>query len=277
MEDLIDLRTGKNWLWHPPGYSTAPRQLPAEPCFDDCWQGGWEEMFPNDAACDFRGRRLLDHGELWSRPWSLIEKNTDKSLAFSCLCETIHASVEKTITLSPERPALELRYRFKSLSDQDQPFHFKLHPALAIEPGDQIEMPRCQMEPVTLDFSTILGNSEKSAFPFGRSKSGAPVQIDSVPEPTAGLREFVYCSDLEEGWCGIQSRRTGSRLKLTFDSADFPYVWLFLSYGGWKGNQVAMLEPCTNIPYDLETAVRGGTSAILKARAIREFKVSVEL
>jgi hypothetical protein len=50
---------------------------------------------------------------------------------------------------------------------------------------------------------------------------------------------------------------------MEFDRAQLPYLWLFLSYGGWRDVYTAVLEPCTNVPKDLKEAVRRGQSAWL--------------
>src|ERR1700752_4415428 len=59
---------GKQWLWHNPHVPLQRAELGSS--YDDNWAGGWEELFPNDAAGDFRGSLLPDHGEWWSQPWT---------------------------------------------------------------------------------------------------------------------------------------------------------------------------------------------------------------
>ena len=61
---LFDKRNGMQWIWNNPTIPLTPP--PANAAYDDCWSGGWEELFPNDAAGLFEGRELPDHGEWWS-------------------------------------------------------------------------------------------------------------------------------------------------------------------------------------------------------------------
>ena len=44
--------------------------------YDDNWQGGWEELYPNDAIENFSWGKGLDHGELWSASWNIDFINT---------------------------------------------------------------------------------------------------------------------------------------------------------------------------------------------------------
>ena len=43
-----------------------------------------------------------------------------------------------------------------------------------------------------------------------------------------------------------------------------PYLWLWLSYGGWRGDYLAVVEPWTSCPVTLSDAVAAGTHRVLK-------------
>jgi hypothetical protein len=43
-----------------------------------------------------------------------------------------------------------------------------------------------------------------------------------------------------------------------------PYLWLWLSYGGWRGYYVAAVEPWTSFPVTLSDAVAANTHRVLK-------------
>jgi hypothetical protein len=58
IDQLEDLQTGHSWLWHPSHYGPdTTRSLAVGASFDDHWTGGWDEVFPNDAAGEFQGLR----------------------------------------------------------------------------------------------------------------------------------------------------------------------------------------------------------------------------
>ncbi len=58
---------------------------------------------------------------------------------------------------------------------------------------------------------------------------------------------------------------------------EVPYVWFFLTYGGWRGLYTAVIEPCTNMPKDLAEAARLGQSARLEPGEEFSTTVSVAL
>ena|SRR2546427_9168368 len=57
----------RNFLWHNPRIEL--RKVPLGANYNDNYAGGWDELFPNDAAVEFQGESLPDHGELWCQTW----------------------------------------------------------------------------------------------------------------------------------------------------------------------------------------------------------------
>lgn len=270
IESLIDLRSKKDWVWHPEGYEPSDRSLPIGASFDENWRGGWEEVFPNDAAGEFESYSLVDHGELWSQPWQIIEKDSS-GIKMSYRCQRVPVEVEKTIVLSDGAPSLRMHYLFRSLAERPLPFLFKLHPAIAIEPGDEILLPPCMIEPVSLDFSTIIGREGKTQFPHALSRAGDTIRLDKIPPRESNAQEFYYATELSEGWAGIRNQRTNTELKFRFDRKDVPNVWMFQSYGKWRDHYTLVLEPSTNVPWDLSEALKRKTCAILQPGKKQEY------
>lgn len=264
IDQLEDCRTGHSWLWHPSNYDPSEtRSLPVGASFDDTWTGGWDEVFPNDAAGPFQGRELVDHGELWSQRWDVLEA-APLIIRLGYQCQTVPVRVEKTIELEPNQPKAKITYCFENQSDEQLPFLFKQHAAIAIEPGDEILLPDCWVEPAFLEFSKLIGQAGKTRFPEAIGPQGEAVDLRIIPPPSSQLQEFYYTSDLSTGYCGIRNQRTQSSLLMTFDTADFPFVWMFQSYGGWRDHYVVVVEPCTTMPFDLETACRQQTVGLLQ-------------
>lgn len=277
IDQLQDRKTQHNWLWHPPDYDASQsRSLSVGASFDDNWSGGWDEVFPNDAAGEFQGWNLVDHGELWSQAWKVIAANSlQVKLAYQC--QTVPVAVEKTITLSQAQPDVQITYRFENQSDKTIPFLFKQHCAIAVDEGDEILLPDCQIEPAFLEFSKIIGKPGKTRFPKAYAADGTEIDVRFTPAQASRLQEFYYSSDLAVGECGIFNRRSQTTLKMQFDTADFPYVWLFQSYGGWRDFYMLVMEPCTTLPYDLEVACQNGTVAKLAPHEVQMRTLNVTL
>jgi hypothetical protein len=133
------------------------------------------------------------------------------------------------------------------------------------------------IEPVSLGFSTLIGKEIKTPFPSAFSASGQPIKVNRIPPREAQAQEFFYATELSDGWAGIRNRRTGTELKIRFDLQKVPYVWAFQSFGKWRGHYTLVLEPCTNVPWDLSEAKKRGTCATLAPGEQKEFCFEVAI
>lgn len=279
IEHFIDKKNCKDWVWRSPVKepTEARQNLDLAASFDEHWAGGWDEVFPNDAPTEVEGHKLVDHGELWRRNWELAEEVRGNKVRFRLSCVTYPASVTKTFILHPGPPELTIDYSIESLHDRPLPFIFKYHPALAIETDDSFRLPNSPMEPVALDFSTILGKEEKFIFPEGLDRDGRPVSIDRARPQDGRSREFVRLSELPEGSCALTNYRTKSELLMKFCHNTLPYVWLFQSYGGFMGHYVAMLEPTNAGHYDLAQAWSSGKCGVLQPGETKQLSLKLAI
>ncbi|MBL1174944.1 DUF4432 family protein [Pantanalinema sp. GBBB05] len=197
------------------------------------------------------------------------------SITLKYQCQTVPVAVEKTIQLEPTRPEAHILYQLHNQSDQVIPFLLKQHAAIAIEAGDEILLPDCWIEPAFLEFSKIMGQAGKTRFPNALAADGKEVQVQYIPNSSSKLQEFYYSSDLAVGQCGIRHRRSHSSLLMRFDTTDFPFVWVFQSYGGWRDHYVLVMEPATTMPADLEVACQQGTVAQLQPQSIQHRRLTI--
>lgn len=266
---------GREWIWRNPG--VPPRPVGAGAAYDDNWAGGWEELFPNDAAGSFDGRELPDHGEWWSSSWTVREPSGSTEAELALECRSVPASCVKRLSLEPGSARLRVSYVIANRGDAPLRFLFKQHLALAVTPDCLIELPGGDVTAVDLGFSTRLGRAGPFRWPVGGGRGGGEVDLSRLPGPQEKQREFVYVDRPPEGWCGAFDAARGERLRLSFDTAVFPCTWLFMDLGGWRGLYTAVLEPCTNMPKDLAAAAAAGRCATLAPGSRLECEVVAEL
>ncbi len=263
--NLIHVPSQTQWIWHNP--KTALQKVASGASYDDHWAGGWEELFPNDAAGMFQGRNLPDHGEWWSRPWNaeaLESASGQSAVRLSLEGSVLRARCEKRIEVAANAAEVTIRYRIENLEDKPIHFLFKQHLAVAVTPEHRLEVPGGLVRPVDLDFSTRLGAEGPFPWPHGLDRKAQLVDLSVLPKPQERHREFVYIERLTEGACGVRDTVTGRSLRLKFSQNTFPFTWLFCTYGGWRDLYTAVLEPCTNMPKDLNEAFRLGNCASLE-------------
>src|ERR1041385_3849854 len=67
---LKNLRTRREWLWHPLGGRKLFRNQAGD-SFERSPLVGMDECLPTIAPCSWQQRNLPDHGELWTADWSV--------------------------------------------------------------------------------------------------------------------------------------------------------------------------------------------------------------
>ena len=171
---------------------------------------------------------------------------------------------ERRMSLRVDSPHVDFQYRLTNPTGTERHFLWKLHAALAIAEGDVIECPARQAQVVDPAYSRF-GTFSPFTWPHIEGQ-----RADVVP-PQNGTMDFFYLFDLQAGriaWTrdtesgppGLRRLSPSGRLKFeyTFDTAVFPFVWLFASYGGFDGHYTVILEPCTTMPIGVGDAIRHG-------------------
>lgn len=241
-------------LWNRPRVVPARQAIHAR--YDDVWSGGWDELFPNDEAGLLQGEAVPDHGELWTGCWQAETFEHKDVVGVHLTFETPVSSflVERTIRLRPQSPNFEIKYRFTNQNSEAYPFLWKLHPAFAVTAQHRIDFPsmRVVREPV---FPGSLGDAPLSfAWPLA-PMGDVTVDLRNVPDVSSRAVHFFYGTELAGGWCGMTNRATGLASALRFDPEVFSSCWLFASHGGWRNLNVAVLEPATGYPFQVQAMI----------------------
>jgi hypothetical protein len=269
---VVHKPTGKEVLWR--NSAVPPRELPPGSAYDDCWSGGWDELFPNDEAASLNGEVYPDHGELWAAKWACdIETGAEEARIYlRTTCPVSKCRVEKWITVNDREERLRFRHRLTNLCDRTLPYLWKLHPALAVSPGDSVLIPAAsiRLEPECL--GTLGGGPRDFAGPVLHLPDRI-VDVRVVPPRESGDLHFFYGLDLREGWCASYDPARRLAVAWSFPKELFTSCWLFASYGGWRDHYVAVLEPCTAFPFRLEQAAARGQCAVLPPLGVQEASV----
>jgi hypothetical protein len=244
-------------LWNNP--AMQPAQQPLHASYDDVWSGGWDELFPNDEAATLEGKRLPDHGELWTGAWQgdPIQEEDAVGVKLRFTTPISNFLAEKTLLLRPQSACLEVRYHLLNQSTATAPFLFKLHPAFAVSANHRIDFPPMAvlLEP---EFPGTLDGAP-AIFPWPHAHAnGTILDLRQVPEISSRAVHFFYGTGLVSGWCGVTDRSNQLAAALRFDPNVFSSCWLFATHGGWRDLNVAVLEPATGFPFQMQSMIDGG-------------------
>jgi len=232
ISSLKDLRTTREWLWHPPGKPKLFRNRSGDN-FAGSPLVGMDECFPTIAPCSWQGRNLPDHGEVWSSAWAVDGEAWQDGVVLTTTRLAISPfDLERTIELQENE--VHLNYRLKNRSATQELYLWAMHPLLRLRPGDHLELPASTRE--LLDGASWID------------------ALDSV-NPKGDCAK-VFASPVTQGLAGISNSKTGDRLEFEWDVAQNNTLGLWLTRGGWNGLHHFALEPANGSSDALSTAAQ---------------------
>lgn len=268
--DLIHKPSSRNALWHNP--RIAPQPYPVEGIFDNYWCGGWDDCFPTCDGCDHGGERFPNLGELRSLRWTVDSAGpADATLSAYGPISPVH--VTKTISLDERSPVLRVRHRITNLGPLPVDFIWGTHPALNVSPNSVLRIPA--RTGIVGESSTPLLGSPGQSYNWPRLETGyGSVDMSQVQSGDMGTFCGHYATDLEAGWYAVEDARTGAGFLLRFPKEICPVLWLWLTYGGYRGHYHVVIEPWTSNPVNLAAAVARGTSRRLEPGQVFDVEIA---
>lgn len=238
---ITDQLSGRRLLWHHPRLRPAPVAFGAG--YDDHFIGGWDELFPNDVPEELAGEAFPDHGEGWSERWEWeVLPGADAAVRLWLDTRISASRLVRTIRLAPGADAIEVGVEVTNGSGRSLPMMHKQHLAVPLRAGSRIDLPGSQVE--IGDFGRPRWGAAGDRFTWPGPSAGDGADF-SAPAPD-GTAELLFAGGLEAGWCACTDA-DGVGIGLSFDPAVYPACWTFGSWHGWRGLDVAVLEPCTGV------------------------------
>jgi hypothetical protein len=222
---LKNLRTGREWMWHPAGGLRLFRNQ-AEDDFSTSPLAGMDECLPTVAPCVWQQRRLPDHGEVWSKPWGVDREVWEGGRLKTSVWLTVSPfNFERALELKENE--LSLSYRLHNRGAFEEAFLWAMHPLLQLRPGDRLVLP--------VSTRALLSGER---------------WIEAVDStiPDGGCSK-LFAQLLSEGWAGICNQGTGDQLRFEWNPTENNTLGLWLSRGGWHGHDHFAIEP-TNGAYE---------------------------
>ena len=229
---LKDLRTGREWLWHPAGGRKLFRNCPGDN-FESSPLIGIDECLPTIAACSWQERDLPDHGEVWAAAWDVDFDAWERGLLHTSVNLKISPfDFERTIELRENE--VRLSYQLANRSGAEEFYLWAMHPLLRLKVGDQLELPASTR--ALLDSAPWL-DAVSSTRPKGDC-------------------EKIFACRVQDARAAINNPETGDRLEFEWDAVENNTLGLWLNRGGWHGHHHFALEPANGEPDVLTAAAQ---------------------
>jgi hypothetical protein len=257
---LINRSTDTEWLFE--GVVYPP--LREGSCFDEGPRGGFDECLPSVApsfAPGWPGDAIGDHGDLWWRPWVVVE-SADDHLVLQADFADYPLTLVRSIQVFTDAPMVRLEYEIQNKSDRPLPYLYSAHPLFALDETMFVEISAGQV--VLNAFGKVLAPEARSHWPWVRTTAGLEPMDQIEPEGVVdNYKVFVKST----GMVTLRRSATGESLQLLFDSAALPWVGLCVNRWGWP-HQGALdrwvaIEPSTAPTDFLSRAIEAGWSRVL--------------
>lgn len=216
---LKNLRTGREWLWHPPDGPKLFKNRDGDE-FSTSPLVGIDECLPTILPCFWHGRELPDHGEVWNQPWQVDAEALENGiLKTSTRLKISPFEFERTIELRGNE--IQIGYQLNNLAATEESFAWAIHPLLRLEPGDHLELP---------DSTRELLNGE----------TWVDAVVSEIPETNCAK---LFARPVRESWAAIHNEAGGDRLEFAWDAEENNALGLWLTRGGWRGHHHFAIEP----------------------------------
>jgi galactose mutarotase-like enzyme len=283
--------TGREWLWQNPHF---PLRRPPSDASDfgpyDC--GGWDEIFPTVSPCQlpdspWGDRMLVDHGELWYRPWSVVsaECTAERGATLSLAVDDpqLPFRFERTLTLGNGPAPLVVNYQLERRCNAPLPYLWAAHPILSVNPGDRIQlMPGLPVESTASVGIELAPEAVPFAWPTAQLIDGTTVDFSQVAPRSARTAIKLFAANQANNRIEIVDSTREERLSIVFDPAEVSHTGLWLNYGAWSGTNTepcfnAVIEP-TTAPHDslLDAVVRNQAGTLSATTRTWQLQLSVQ-
>jgi galactose mutarotase-like enzyme len=269
---LRNVRTGREWCWRPGGELHLFANHYGD-SFADSPNAGFDECFPTIEACEWQGRQLPCHGEVWSVPWTLDEAAWEQGVvATTVSCKQSPFELKRHVSIHENQVHFE--YSLRNTGRQAEAYLWAFHPMIQVTSEDRLELSE---EVQTLQMEGVRG-----------APSDAPEDEWAWPSPFAGfeLDRFElganecasvkgFTGKLKECSARIASQANGEYFKISWEAEPNPFLGVWINRGAYQGFQyVAALEPTNG---QTDSLCRHHTNPLLPAGAECSWSMRITL
>jgi hypothetical protein len=205
--------------------------------FLENYEGGWQELFPNCGdACQVQGVILPMHGEVAILPWH-VDILGDYEVRMWVNCRQSPFRVERSMRL--QAGSVQVAGRITNMGAQAWPYVWGQHLVLGgdfLEEGCRLEIPAThiatpaeQLEPAT----SRLADAQWQAWPLAIGRQpGQRFDLQHIPGPQVHSHDDAFLTGFSDGHLAVTNPRLGLRFSLGWDAAVFPWLTMWMPYGG---------------------------------------------
>ncbi|MFD2923070.1 DUF5107 domain-containing protein [Halobacillus naozhouensis] len=277
MASLFDKKANYEWL-----YQTEVEKMTVPAYgqdFSNFDSSGFDEMFPgiDEGPHPHDFSRIPDHGEVWAMPWQVTERSYGLDLEVAS--PFFPYRLKKQVYLKADR--VELNYQAFNLSSQPFPFIWAAHSLLNMNRATTIRVPSDMNEVINVEqASGHLGQwGTIHRYPITQSKrTGDSIDLSKMEDEAANnIEKFYFTQMVSQGWCQAIQHDIRRTLTYTFPPDKVPYLGVWKTQGGYRGDYNFALEPCTGMYDDVYVANKINKVSKISPRGTYSWNLTIQL
>jgi galactose mutarotase-like enzyme len=191
-------------------------------------------------ACEWQGRKIADHGEVWFMPWEVdLEAWRHGAILTNVRMPVSPFHLERSIRL--ENDDIQFDYRLTNLGTNEEVYLWAIHPLFTIQPGDRIELAN-EVRQVRV-FGTQGYEDTHANLMWDWPQPAVGVHLDDLDRFGVGRSAKLFVDRLEEGRAAISNANQRERLSVLWDVRENPALGIWICNGAWNGFYQMALEP----------------------------------
>ncbi|MEM7431244.1 MAG: hypothetical protein AAF351_04800 [Pseudomonadota bacterium] len=288
--ELVDRRSGFNWLWHHPRLRPTP-ELANAPFIEELDCGGWDEIVFSVTPCEIAGEdgtrwSIPSHGKVVGQNWRVTttDEHGDGSVSVAFRAQgndpTFH--FDRTVWLAADGAYLRLDYTLKNLGAYRIPGYWCAHPLFRVDENTRIHLqgqPRIRVDQFASASAEPVGEHN---WPTLRCNGAGDIDLDSCFGAERRFASKVYVPTPTDGAVSLSRADGTQRLRMQFDPDAAPWVGLWINCRAWSGSGDEPyfnmgIEPATAGYDDVRAAITAGEVPFIDSGDELRWSIQLEL
>lgn len=234
---------------------------------------GLDDAFPNIVETVIERNRkeyiYPDHGEIWSS--SFRWQREDEGVRLVYQSPKLGYVYEKKISLSAHETVLD--YHIQNQWDQPLPCIWTFHGLMRYE-----EDMKFLYSDDAERFENVFDSEELGAVGQRYDRYNKRYDFERVPpRKTNAMVKFYVDGKLKKGFCGYRYPTLGVECRYHYDAAKFPYLGVWITAGGYRGDYNCAMEPANGYYDNIRIAEKNNTLYYLKKEKPLKFSLKIEV
>lgn len=234
---------------------------------------GIDDAFPtiNESIISYNNRKIVypDHGEIWSSRFDYQKSEGQICLYFKSSKNMY--SYKKTVKL--EEDGILLSYEITNESEEEFPCLWTFHGLFQYEEDMELIYPLG-----TEMFLNVLDSQELGKSGESIKRINNTYDFSKVPEcGKKTMLKYYVNSKVQEGFCGYRYKKREIDCILEYDSEKLPYLGIWITAGGYRGDYNIAFEPSTGFYDSIDRAIKNKTAIWLKKGYPFTFNLKIKI